>query len=42
MRKIENIKRVIIKIGSSSLCHSNGYIDQQKVLYFVMQIAQIY
>ena len=40
MRKIENIKRVIIKIGSSSLCHSNGYIDQQKVLYFVMQIAQ--
>lgn len=41
MREIKNIKKVIIKIGSSSLCHANGYIDQQKILYFVMQIAQL-
>ena len=41
MREIKNIKKVIIKIGSSSLCHVNGYIDQQKILYLVMQIAQL-
>ena len=41
MREIKNIKKVIIKIGSSSLCHANGYIDQQKILYLVMQIAQL-
>lgn len=41
MRKTENIKRIIIKVGSSSLCHQDGYIDQQKILYLVMQIAQL-
>ncbi|UTY38297.1 glutamate 5-kinase [Allocoprobacillus halotolerans] len=41
MRKTKNIKRVIIKVGSSSLCHQDGYIDQQKILYLVMQVAKL-
>ncbi len=41
MRNIKNIKRIIIKIGSSSLCQETGYIDKQKILYLVMQIAKL-
>lgn len=41
MRNTKNIKRIIIKIGSSSLCQETGYIDKQKILYLVMQIAKL-
>lgn len=41
MRNIKNIKRIIIKVGSSSLCQESGYIDKQKILYLVMQIAKL-
>ena len=36
---MEKIERIIIKVGSSSLCNHNGVLDLEKVLLLVQQIA---
>ena len=41
MRQLKQIKNVIIKIGSSSLCNEKGKIDTQIILHFIEQIVQI-
>lgn len=41
MREFKQIKNVIIKIGSSSLCNNQGKLDTQIILHFIEQIAQI-
>ncbi|MCD7949506.1 MAG: glutamate 5-kinase [Erysipelotrichaceae bacterium] len=40
-RDIKNIKRIMIKVGSSSLCNMQGQIDKEKVLYLVLQISKL-
>lgn len=41
MRNIKDIKRIIIKIGSSSLCDESGHIQKEKILKIVEQIAYL-
>lgn len=41
MREIEGIKRVIVKVGSSSLCNQKGEIDKEKILYLILQISKL-
>ncbi|MCD8027935.1 MAG: glutamate 5-kinase [Erysipelotrichaceae bacterium] len=40
-RDIKHIKRIMIKVGSSSLCNLHGQIDKEKVLYLVLQISKL-
>ncbi len=40
-RDISHIKRIMIKVGSSSLCNLHGQIDKEKVLYLVLQISKL-
>ncbi|MFQ8706615.1 MAG: glutamate 5-kinase [Thomasclavelia sp.] len=41
MRDLRNIKNLIIKIGSSSLCDDKGNINKEKILNLIQQIAYI-
>lgn len=41
MRDLRNIKNLIIKIGSSSLCDEKGNINKEKILNLIQQIAYI-
>lgn len=41
MRDLKQIKSIIIKIGTSSLCDSNGKINHERILNIVQQIANI-
>ncbi|WP_044600333.1 glutamate 5-kinase [Candidatus Stoquefichus massiliensis] len=41
MREIKGIKKIIIKVGSSSLCNQNGKIDREKILYLILQISKL-
>lgn len=41
MRNLDNIKRIIVKVGSSSLCDNNGKIEKEKILQLVLQISQL-
>lgn len=41
MRNIDCIKRIIIKVGSSSLCRQDGKIEKQKILSLVLQISKL-
>lgn len=41
MRDLSNIKNLIIKIGSSSLCDDHGQINKEKILNLIQQIAYI-
>lgn len=41
MRDIAAIKRIVIKVGSSSLCDQRGKIDRERILYLVLQISQL-
>ena len=40
-RALPKLKRVVVKIGSSSLCHSNGEIDPKRIETVVNEIASI-
>ena len=41
MRDFRNIKNLVIKIGSSSLCDDEGNINKEKILNLIQQIAYI-
>lgn len=41
MRNVKDIKRIIIKIGSSSLCNHRGKIEKSKVLQIVLQVSKL-
>lgn len=41
MRNLSTIKRVVIKVGSSSLCNHDGEIDKEKILYLILQISKL-
>ena len=40
-REIARIKKIIIKVGSSSLCNQNGEIDKEKILNIALQISKL-
>lgn len=40
-RRIEEVKRIVIKVGSSSLCDKDGNINKEKILMLVWQIAKL-
>lgn len=40
-RDITNIKRIVIKVGSSSLCDDDGIINREKILKIILQIVQL-
>ncbi|MBO6046875.1 MAG: glutamate 5-kinase [Erysipelotrichaceae bacterium] len=42
MRDISQIKRIIVKVGSSSLCDANGQINKEKTLNIISQIATLH
>ena len=41
MRNLTSIKRIVIKVGSSSLCNELGVIDKEKILHLVLQISKL-
>lgn len=41
MRNISTIKKIIIKVGSSSLCDDKGKIEKEKILGLVLQISKL-
>lgn len=41
MRNLKTVKKVIIKVGSSSLCDSKGQIQKEKILKLILQISQL-
>ena len=41
MRDVKGIKRLIIKVGSSSLCNEKGQIEKEKILHLVLQISKL-
>lgn len=41
MRNLSAIKRMVIKVGSSSLCNQDGEIDKERILYLVLQISKL-
>ena len=41
MRNIKTIKRMIVKVGSSSLCNHKGQIEKEKILHLILQISQL-
>ena len=41
MRETTHIKKIIIKVGSSSLCDQDGNIDQERVLQLILQIVSL-
>ena len=41
MRNIKDIKSIIIKVGSTSLCDEEGHIDRERVLKIISQIAEL-
>lgn len=41
MRNIKDIHKIIIKVGSTSLCGNNGEIDRERVLKVISQIATL-
>ncbi len=41
MRDITGIKRIIVKVGSSSLCNEKGQIEKEKILHLVLQISKL-
>lgn len=41
MRNIKKIKKIIIKVGSSSLCDYKGQIQKEKILHLISQISQL-
>lgn len=40
-RDISSIKTIMIKVGSSSLCDSNGQLNKEKILKLVLQISKL-
>lgn len=41
MRNIEHIHRIIVKVGTSSLCDESGDINYEKMLHIIQQVAMI-
>jgi glutamate 5-kinase len=41
MRDTKNIKTILIKVGSSSLCNEFGQIEKEKILKLVLQISKL-
>lgn len=41
MRDLQGIKRIVIKVGSSSLCDCKGQIEKEKILYLILQISKL-
>ena len=39
-RRIEEVKKIVIKVGSSSLCDKDGKINKEKILMLTWQIAK--
>lgn len=41
MREVKKIKKIVVKVGSSSLCNSLGQIQKEKILRLIMQIVEL-
>ncbi len=41
MRDIKKVKRIIVKVGSTSLCNHQGVIEKEKILTLVLQISKL-
>lgn len=40
-RNTEGIKKIIVKVGSSSLCNQYGKIEKERILHLVLQISKL-
>ena len=40
-RRIKEVKKIVIKVGSSSLCDKDGKINKEKILMLTWQIAKL-
>lgn len=41
MRNLDHVSHIVVKIGSTSLCDSNGTLNKEKILKLIFQIAYI-
>lgn len=41
MRNLDHVSHIVVKIGSTSLCDSNGILNKEKILKLILQIAYI-
>lgn len=41
MRNLDHVSHIVVKIGSTSLCDSNGTLNKEKILKLILQIAHI-
>ena len=41
MRNLEHVSHIVVKVGSTSLCDSNGTLNKEKILKIISQIAYI-
>ena len=41
MRDLQGIKKIVIKVSSSSLCNQKGQIEKEKILYLILQISKL-
>lgn len=41
MRDTQSIKKIVIKVGSSSLCNTRGQIEKEKILKLILQISKL-
>ncbi|MEG0275891.1 MAG: glutamate 5-kinase [Coprobacillus sp.] len=41
MRDTQTVKRIVIKVGSSSLCNARGQIEKEKILKLILQISKL-
>lgn len=41
MRNTEDIKKIIVKVGSTSLCNEQGQIDKERVIHVVSQLVTL-
>lgn len=41
MRNLDHVSHIVVKIGSTSLCDSNGTLNKEKILKLIFQIAYV-
>ncbi len=41
MRNLDHVSHIVVKVGSTSLCDSNGILNKEKILKLILQIAYI-
>lgn len=41
MRDLSDIRKIVVKVGSSSLCDEKGQVDREKISHLISQVSQL-